>query len=88
MTGKWNPATKKMEFPKEEAKVAGVAATDITYVPLKNSVIAAIAAVARKDGAQTVKATTPQGEKGQNTRLATPYISALIADFLEARKGK
>ena len=88
MTGpKWNPETRKMEFPKPEAGKATVAGDD-TYVAIPKSVIAQLAKIARSDGAQTVKATTPQGEQAQATRLARPYILAVINDLITARSSK
>jgi len=83
---KWNPETKRMEFPKPEPGKQTVAGND-TYVAIPKSVIAQLAAIARKDGAQTVEATTPQGEQAQNTRLARPYIMAVINDLIAVRSG-
>lgn len=86
MAGKWNPATKKMEFPKGEK--AGVADTsNDVYVVIPKSTINELAKLALKDGAEVVKATTDRGQQAQNTRLARPYILAVIQDFLNSRKG-
>lgn len=84
---KWNPETKKMEFPKPEPGQKTVAGDDV-YFAIPKKLINRIANVARQDGAQTVEATTAQGEQAQNTRLAKPYIFALINDLLDAREPK
>ena len=84
---KWNPETKKMEFPKPEPGQKAVAGDDV-YFAIPKSTINKLAALARKDGAETVVATTPQGEQAQNTRLAKPYIMAVINDLLSAREAK
>ena len=84
---KWNPETKKMEFPKPEPGKKTVAGDDV-YFAIPKSTINRLATIARKDGAQTVEATTPQGEQAQNTRLAKPYIMAVINDLLATREAK
>jgi len=84
---KWNPATKRMEFPKPEPGKKTVAGDDV-YFAIPKSVINRLAKIARADGAQTVEATTPQGEQAQNTRLAKPYILAVINDLLTAREAQ
>ena len=84
---KWNPATKKMEFPKPEPGKKTVAGDDV-YFAIPKATINRLAKIARADGAETVAATTPQGEQAQNTRLAKPYIMAVIDDLLKAREAK
>ena len=84
----YNPVTKKMEFPKAEAKAKGerVARTH-TLVAISKVTLAALAGLAREDGADPVEASTEQGLGAQNTRLATPYIVAAIADLLAYRES-
>lgn len=84
---KWNPETKKMEFPKPEPGKSTVAGDDV-YMAIPKATINRIAKLAKADGAQVVEATTPQGEQAQCTRLAKPYIMALINDLLSAREAK
>ena len=84
---KWNPETKKMEFPTPEPGKKTIAGDDV-YFAIPKATINKLANIARLDGAQTVEATTPQGEQAQNTRLAKPYINAVINDLILARSSK
>jgi len=90
MTGKWNPATKKMEFPKVEpgAKATGerVPRTH-TLVSISKATLKSLADIARKDGAQIAEATSEQGAGAQNTRLATPYILAVVDEYINSRNA-
>ena len=85
---RYDPASKKFVFPKEEAKAAGKPApTDMVYMAIPKATVVTLSGLAVKDGA-AVNAETEKGKDIQRSKLARLYVLQAVADLIAARQGR
>jgi len=82
---KYNPQTKKFEFPKPEPGKVAVAADD-AYVAIPKATMKILAGYGVADGG-TVNAETDKGKDIQRSKLAKIYVLQAIQNFIDARNA-
>ncbi len=80
---KYNPQTKKFEFPKGESVAEP---SEFAYVAIPKTTIAQLAAIGKKDGAE-IKGGTDRAIQTNETKVARVYVLQAISDWLDARKS-
>ena len=80
---KYNPQTKKFEFPKGTT----VAAPDMAYIAIPRNTVAQLVKFGKADGA-TIAGTTKKGTQVAESKVARIYILQAIQDLIDARSRK
>lgn len=80
---KYNPVTKKMEFPKGEAVSEP---SEFAYVAISKTTIAKLAGFGKQDGAE-IKGGTERAIQTAETKVARVYILTAIDEFINARNA-
>ena len=81
---KYNPQTKKFEFPKDEKVTA--APSDMAYMAIPRSVVAQLVKFGKADGAQ-MTGTTEKGTQVAESKVARIYILQAIQDLIDVRNA-
>jgi len=81
---KYNPQTKKFEFPKDAPATA--APSDMAYMAIPRSVVAQLVKFGKADGAQMI-GTTEKGTQVAESKVARIYVLQAIQDLIDARTG-
>ena len=79
---KYNPQTKKFEFPKDEPVTA--APSDLAYVAIPKSTMAQLVKFGKADGAQMAGA-TEKGTQIAESKVARIYVLQSIQDMIDGR---
>ena len=79
---KYNPQTKKFEFPKDAPATS--APSDMAYVAVPRTTIAQLVKFGKADGAQMV-GTTEKGTQVAESKVARIYILQSIQDLIDVR---
>jgi len=79
---KYNPQTKKFEFPKDAPATS--APSDMAYVAIPRPVMAQLVKFGKTDGAQMVGA-TEKGTQVAESKVARIYVLQAIQDLIDAR---
>ena len=81
---KYNPQTKKFEFPKDAPATS--APSDMAYVAIPRAVMATLVKFGKADGAQ-MTGTTEKGTQVAESKVARIYILQAIQDLIDARNA-